>query len=77
VKRKELSRLNISERVFPSDANFLLVKVKDANYVHNYLVNNGIIVRNRSSVINNCLRITVGTRIENDIIINALNNIPI
>ena len=73
----ELSRLNISERVFPSDANFLLVKVKNANYIYNYLVSNGIIVRNRSSVIDSCLRITVGTRIENDILINALNNITI
>jgi histidinol-phosphate aminotransferase len=73
----ELSRLKISERVFPSDANFLLVKVKNADYIYNYLVNNGIIVRNRSSVIDNCLRITVGTRIENDMLMNALNNITI
>ena len=55
--------MRITEKVYPSDANFLLVKVKDANYIYNTLIDKNIIVRNRSSVIENCLRITVGKQI--------------
>jgi histidinol-phosphate aminotransferase len=73
----ELLKLNITEIVYPSDANFLLVKVKDANFIYNYLVNNKIIVRNRSSLLNNCLRITIGTRNENDKLMNALNRLTL
>jgi histidinol-phosphate aminotransferase len=71
----ELAGLNISCKVFPSDANFLLIKVKDANNIYNYLVNNEIIVRNRSSLIDNCLRITIGTKDENDKLLDALKRI--
>ena len=71
----ELASLNITCKVFPSDANFLLIKVKDANNIYNYLVNNEIIVRNRSSLIDNCLRITVGTKDENDKLLDALKRI--
>jgi len=73
----ELTGLNITDRVFPSDANFLLIKVKNANYIYNYLVNNKIIVRNRSALVDNCLRITVGTRNENDQLLNALKRITL
>ena len=72
-----LKKMKITEKVYPSDANFLLVKVNDANNIYNYLVNKNIIVRNRSSVIDNCIRITVGKRAENNKLINALNNISI
>ena len=72
-----LKKMKITEKVFPSDANFLLVKVKNANYIYNTLVNKNIIVRNRSSVIDNCLRITVGKRSENDKLVNALKTIAI
>ena len=72
-----LSKMKIAEKVYPSDANFLLVKVKNANYIYNELVNKNIIVRNRSSVIDNCLRITVGKKSENDILVNALKTIEI
>ena len=53
--------------VYPSDANFLLVKVADANAVYDYLIANGVIVRNRTKMplCNGCLRITVGTPEEN------------
>jgi len=71
----DLTVLKIIKQVFPSDANFLLVKVKDANYIYNYLVNNEIIVRNRSSLIHNCLRITIGTREENNKLVTALKRI--
>jgi histidinol-phosphate aminotransferase len=73
----ELSKLRIIELVYPSEANFLLTKVKDANYIYNYLVNNEIIVRNRSSLIYNCLRITVGTREENDKLVTVLKRISL
>jgi histidinol-phosphate aminotransferase len=71
---KELSALKIVDTVFPSDSNFLLVRVKDANYAYEALMGKGIIVRNRSSVklCNNCIRITIGTSEENIKLIQAL-----
>jgi histidinol-phosphate aminotransferase len=70
-----LGKMEITEKVFPSDANFLLVKVRNANYIYNKLIEKSIIVRNRSSVIDNCIRITVGKRSENNKLISALNTI--
>lgn len=69
-----LPGLNIVEKVFPSDANFLLVKVTDAKAIYQYLLDKGIVVRDRSSVIlcEGCLRITVGTEKENDELLAAL-----
>ena len=62
--------------VFPSDANFLLVKVDDAVAVYNYLKDKGIIVRNRNNVIlcEGCLRITIGTEKENRELIDAMGS---
>ena len=67
-------QLPICEHVYPSDANFILVKVTDAVSIYNYLVSCGIIVRNRHRVqlCQNCLRITIGTRSENAELIGAL-----
>jgi histidinol-phosphate aminotransferase len=70
-----LQKMKIAEEVYPSDANFLLVKVKNAGHIYKTLVKKNIIVRNRSSVIDNCLRITVGKRSENDRLIKELKNI--
>lgn len=69
-----LSGLEYVERIYPSDANFLLVKVRDANGLYRYLAEQGIIVRNRSSVpgCEGCLRITVGTPQENERLLEAL-----
>ncbi len=72
-----LEKMKITEKIYPSDANFLLVKVTDAEFIYNYLVSRNIIVRNRSSVVNNCLRITVGKQSENRKLINALNSMSI
>lgn len=72
-----LLKLKSTERVFPSDANFLLVKVKDANYIYNTLVKKHIIIRNRTSVVHNCLRITIGKRSENDLLIKTLKSIEV
>jgi histidinol-phosphate aminotransferase len=74
---EELSRLSLTEKVYPSDANFLLVKVKDADMIYKTLIDDGIVVRNRSSVVKNCLRITVGKRDENNKLLSALNKIEI
>ena len=72
-----LDKMKLTEKVYPSDSNFLLVRMKDANYIYNYLVDNSIIVRNRNSIIDNCLRITVGSRAENSKLIKALNSISL
>ena len=68
--------LPICEKIYPTDANFFLAKVKDAQKAYDYLVEKGIIVRNRTrvSLCNNCLRVTIGTREENNELIGALRN---
>ena len=66
--------LPICEKVYPTDANFFLAKMTDATKIYNYLVDRGIIVRNRSRVqlCQNCLRITIGSKGENSELIAAL-----
>ena len=66
--------LPICEKVYPTDANFFLAKMTDATNIYNYLVDNGIIVRNRNRVqlCQNCLRITIGTKTENSELVAAL-----
>ena len=71
---KELAQLPLVHRIYPSDANFLLVEVDDADKLYNHLVSQKVIVRNRSSVVRNCLRITVGTPEENRILLEELRN---
>jgi len=73
----KLHELVFVERIYPSDANFLLVKVPDPEGIYNQLVNKGIIIRKRNnlSLCNGCLRITVGTAEENNQLINELKNI--
>lgn len=72
--QKELETLPLIKTVYPTDANFILVKVDDANGVYKQLAAEGIIVRNRNKVTlcANCLRITVGTPEEDNILLNAL-----
>ncbi|MDR2816503.1 MAG: histidinol-phosphate transaminase [Proteiniphilum sp.] len=71
---KELKDLPAVRRVHPSDANFLLVEVTEANAMYQYLVDKKVIVRNRSAVVRNCLRITVGTPEENRMLLDELRN---
>lgn len=73
------AKLPCTVKLFPSDANFFLARVTDAVKIYNYLVGEGIIVRNRNSVslCGNCLRVTVGTRVENDKLIEALKKYPL
>ncbi|MFN2312884.1 MAG: aminotransferase class I/II-fold pyridoxal phosphate-dependent enzyme, partial [Bacteroidales bacterium] len=74
---EKLETIPVVEKVWPSDANFLLIRVKDADYVYNKLIENNIIVRNRSREVSGCLRITTGTRTENDRLIEELKKIEI
>jgi len=69
-----LNKLKIVEKIYHSDANFLLVKVKDANKIYKKLIDQSVVVRNRNSVslCGNCLRITAGTEEENNFLIEAL-----
>jgi len=62
------------ETVYPSDANFLLVKIRNARKVYEFLLENGIVVRDRSKVqlCDDCLRITIGTEQENTHLVDAL-----
>lgn len=71
-----LKKFDFVVDIYPSDANFILVKTTDAKGIYNFLVEKGIIVRDRSKVqlCQGCLRITVGIPAENDILINALQN---
>jgi len=74
VLAKELVQLPFVKKVYPSDANFLLVRMNEATDVYNYLKEEGFIVRNRSNVMlcEDCLRITVGTPEQNIQLVNAL-----
>lgn len=71
---KAFSELPYCKAIYPSDANFFLTKVEDAQRVYDYLVERGIIVRNRTRVTlcENCLRITIGSKSENSELIGAL-----
>lgn len=71
---QELTKLNLVQKIYPSDANFLLVKTNDGKKIYDYLVNKKIIVRDRSNVklCEGCLRITIGTAIENELLLKWL-----
>ena len=72
-----LEKLDFVEKIYKSDANFLLVKVDNADLRYNQLLENGIVVRNRSNqpLCQNCLRITIGTKNENISLIKTLNEL--
>lgn len=74
---KELVEISLIEKVYPSDANFILVKVDDANLRYNQLIHLGIVVRNRTTqaLCENCLRLTVGTEEENIKLLTILKSL--
>ena len=76
---KELINIEMVEKIYPSDANFLLVKFQDAKAVYQYLLDNEIVVRDRSNVqrCEDCLRITVGTEKENKVLIESLKSFKV
>lgn len=71
---KQLLQVNYIEKIFPTDANFILIKVDDATKRYNQLLEKGIVIRNRTAqpLCENCLRITIGTKVENEKLINTL-----
>ena len=73
----DLQEIELVNKIYPSDANFLLVKVDDANRRYDQLVKQGIVVRNRSNQVlcENCLRFTVGTSNENKRLIEVLKEL--
>ena len=76
---EEFVKLPCCVRVFPTEANFFLAKVYEATQIYNYLVSEGIIVRNRTNVAlcNDCLRITIGTKEENEALLEALRKVEV
>ncbi|WP_375235397.1 histidinol-phosphate transaminase [Winogradskyella sp.] len=74
---KELSQIPFIKEVYPSDANFLLAKVDDANQRYSQLIKRGIVVRNRTNQLlcDNCLRFTIGTEEENKLLVKILNQL--
>jgi histidinol-phosphate aminotransferase len=75
-KRLEKVLLNIEKvkRIYPSDANFILIEVENADQLYTTLVEQNIITRNRNKQVKNCIRISIGTPEENDTLINAIKN---
>ncbi|RLJ68910.1 histidinol-phosphate aminotransferase [Lacinutrix venerupis] len=70
-----LNQLSIVKKIYPTDANFLLVEVDNADKTYQYLIDKKVIIRNRNTQVENCIRITVGTAVENQKLIEALKNI--
>jgi histidinol-phosphate aminotransferase len=71
---EQLKTLPQVKEIFPTDANFVLIRVPDANAGYNYLIEKGVVVRNRHTVslCEDCLRITIGTKEENEILIKTM-----
>lgn len=74
---KSLLEVNFIKKIFPSEANFILVRVDDANKRYQELIEKGIVIRNRSSqpLCDNTLRFTIGTEEENTLLIKALKSL--
>ena len=74
VLETALTEISFVEKIYPSDANFILIKVDNANERYNQLVEKGIVIRNRNNddLCQNCLRITIGTEEENQKLIQTL-----
>lgn len=74
---EKMNDIKIINHIYPSEANFLLVKMTDARAVYQKLLAGGIVVRDRSKVVlcQNCLRITVGTTEENEALITLLKKL--
>jgi histidinol-phosphate aminotransferase len=74
---KDLKKIDFVQRIYPSDANFLLIKIDDANKRYQQLIDNNIVVRNRTNDFGclNCLRITIGTEAENKKLIEVMKSL--
>ena len=74
-----LKELNFIKKIYPTDCNFMLVKVDDATKRYNQLIKKGIVIRNRTTqpLCENCLRFTVGTKVENEKLLKALKELEL
>jgi histidinol-phosphate aminotransferase len=74
---KALKEIDFIETIYPTDCNFVLVKVDDANKRYQQLIKKGIVIRNRTTqpLCENCLRLTIGTKVENEKLIQVLKEI--
>ena len=72
---KQLLQIASIKKVYPSDANFILIETTNANKIYGDLIRKKIITRNRNSLVRNCIRITVGSPAENEKLVNALKEI--
>ena len=74
---KQLDQIEFVKTIYPTDANFVLIKVDDANKRYNQLIAKGIVIRNRTKQVlcNNCLRLTIGTSEENKRLIDTLKTL--
>ncbi|WP_271405337.1 histidinol-phosphate transaminase [Tenacibaculum soleae] len=72
---KAFENIKLVQKIYPSDANFILIEVTNATEIYNKLVAQKIITRNRNSLVNNCLRITVGSTKENTQLITVLKSL--
>ena len=79
VLEKSLTEISFVKKIYPSDANFILIKVDNANGRYNQLVEKGIVIRNRNNddLCENCLRITIGTEEENGELIETLKSLKV
>jgi histidinol-phosphate aminotransferase len=77
ILRENLKEISFIKTIYPSDANFLLVKVDDATKRYNQLIKKGVVIRNRTNQTGceNCLRFTIGTEEENEKLIEVLNQL--
>jgi histidinol-phosphate aminotransferase len=75
--QQALSALKIVKKVYTTDANFILVKFENPRKVYDFLAIKGVIIRDRSNVVlcDDCLRITVGTKTENEVLLDCLNKV--
>lgn len=72
---KELNTIKAVQKIYPTDANFILIKILNASDVYLRLTQKGIVVRNRSKLIPNTLRISIGTKNENNLLLTELNQL--
>jgi histidinol-phosphate aminotransferase len=72
---QEFGKIKVIEKIYPTEANFILVQVKNANDLYEKLIADKIITRNRNSVIKNCIRITVGSEMENKRLVDCLGSL--
>ena len=72
---KAFENIKLVQKIYPSDANFILIEVTNATEIYNKLVAEKIITRNRNSLVDNCLRITVGSTEENTQLITVLKSL--